>query len=108
MPADALQNNAGSFVIQKFGDKLDLTNTDKLNEQCDGYYKDEKIRTIVFDLENVRFCDSYGLKFLIYSQRKATAVQKHLVLYRPDTVLLDMFAATRLLQFFTITDKYIQ
>jgi anti-anti-sigma factor len=108
MAPNALQNSEGSTVIQKFGEKLDLTNTDTLNDRCDPLYKDEKIRTIVFDLESVRYCDSYGLKFLIFAQRKAAAAQKRLVLYRPDTVLLDMFAATRLLQFFTITDKYIE
>jgi anti-anti-sigma factor len=108
MAPDAVQNNGKSIVIQKFGEKLDLTNADSLNEQGDAYYKDEKIGTIVFDLENVRYCDSYGLKFLIFAQRKATAANKRLVLYRPDTVLMDMFAATRLLHFFTITEKYIQ
>jgi anti-anti-sigma factor len=108
MAPDALHDNTGSMVIQKFGEKLDLTTTDALNDRCDPLYADERIRTIVFDLENVRYCDSYGLKFLIFAQRKAIAAQKRLVLYRPDTVLMDMFAATRLLQFFTITDKYIE
>jgi anti-anti-sigma factor len=108
MAQDALESSAGSTVIQKFGEKLDLTNTDALNKQCEPLYNDEKIRTIVFDLESVRYCDSYGLKFLIFAQRKAAAAQKRLVLYRPDAVLMDMFAATRLLQFFTISDKYIE
>jgi anti-anti-sigma factor len=108
MVPDAVQNNEGSIVIRKFGEKLVLTTTDALNEQCDPLYKDEKIGTIVFDLENVRCCDSYGLKFLIFAQRKAIAANKRLVLYRPDAVLTDMFAATRLLHFFTISDKYIQ
>jgi anti-anti-sigma factor len=97
--------NDESSAVHRFGEKIDLTNSDALTSQCDGSFNDEKIRTIVFDLRNVRYCDSYGLKFLIYSQRKATAVQKQLVLYCPDKVLTDMFAATRLLHFFTIVEK---
>ena len=108
MTPGAVHKNAGSIVIQKFGEKLDLATTDALNVQCEPHYKDKKVRVIVFDLENVRFCDSYGLKFLIFAQRKAAAAQKRLVLYRPDAVLMDVFAATRLLHFFTITDKYIE
>ena len=98
-------SNTGPRVVQKFGEKIDLSNTDAVTEQCSRYFKDDKIQTIVFDLENVRYCDSYGLKFLIYSQRKAIAEKKQLLLYRPDTNLLDMFSATRLLNFFTIVEE---
>jgi anti-anti-sigma factor len=94
-----------SHTVKKFGEKIDLTNADALTSQCNGFFNDEHITTIVFDLENVRYCDSYGLKFLIYSQRKALTANKQLVLYHPDMVLTDMFAATRLLHFFTIVEK---
>jgi anti-anti-sigma factor len=92
-------------AVKKFGEKIDLTNADTYAAQCEGLFQDEKIRSIVFDLENVRYCDSYGLKFLIYSQRKALATNKQLILFHPETVLTDMFAATRLLHFFTIVGK---
>jgi anti-anti-sigma factor len=94
-----------SSAVQKFGEKIDLSNADALTAQCSAFFIDEKIHTIVYDLENVRYCDSYGLKFLIYSQRKAAAAQKQLILFRPEPVLKEMFAATRLLQFFTIVEK---
>jgi anti-anti-sigma factor len=97
--------NAESSVVHKFGEKIDLTNADACTTQCSDYFNNQKINTIVFDLENVRYCDSYGLKFLIFSQRKAAAAHKQLLLYCPETVLTDMFAATRLLHFFTIVGK---
>jgi anti-anti-sigma factor len=97
--------STGSTVVQKFGEKLDLSNVDAVTEQCSRFFKDDKIQTIVFDLENVRYCDSYGLKFLIYSQRKAIAEKKQLLLFRPDTIILEMFSATRLLNFFTIVEE---
>ena len=97
--------NDESRVVHRFDEKIDITNADALTTQCDDYFNDEKIRTIVFDMRNVRYCDSYGLKFLIYSQRKATAMQKQLHLYCPDEVLTEIFAATRLLHFFTIIEK---
>ncbi len=94
-----------SRAVKKFGEKIDLTNADALTSQCIGLFEDDRIKTIVFDLENVRYCDSYGLKFLIYSQRKALAAQKKLVLHHPEPVLTEMFTATRLLHFFTIVPK---
>jgi|GEM_PF-1443409 anti-anti-sigma factor len=91
-------------AVHTFGEKIDINNCDALAAQCGRYFSDDALLTIVFDLENVRLIDSYGLKFLINSQRKAKAAGKRLVLYRPDAILKEMLATTKLSQLFNISD----
>ncbi len=94
-----------SQAVHKFGAKIFICNAEALAVECEGYFKDEKIKTIVFDVENVHLCDSYGLRFLIQSERKAAAAGKRLLLYRPDSVLKEILSTMNLLQFFTIVDS---
>jgi anti-anti-sigma regulatory factor len=56
-------------------------------------------------MENVKLCDSYGLKFLITYQRKAISAGKTLYLFRPDIILREMLDNTKLSQVFNITDS---
>jgi STAS domain. len=104
MAKNPLHNNE-SIAVYKFGEKIFLGNADSLTAACNGYFTDEKVRTIVFDLENVRLCDSYGIRFLINAQRKAAASNRKLLLYRPDAKLALMLTATNFYHFFTIVDK---
>lgn len=94
-----------SVAVYKFGEKIFHGNADAVTAVCGKYFIDPKIRTIVFDLENVRLCDSYGLRFLINSQRKASALDKKLLLYRPDLNLRSTLSITRLEHIFTIVEK---
>ena len=92
-------------ATHKFGEKIDITNCDRLSEYCGQYFSDPAIKTVIFDLENVRLCDSYGLKFLINFQRKAVEKQKLLILRRPDAILKEMFNTTKLMRIFTVSDE---
>jgi anti-anti-sigma factor len=94
-----------SVAVYKFGEKIFHGNADAVTAVCGKYFIDPKIRTIVFDLENVRLCDSYGLRFLINSQRKASALDKKLLLYRPDLNLRSTLSITRLEHIFMIVEK---
>jgi len=100
-----LSHNDDSAAVHKFGENIFFSNADSLTAACDGYFTNEKVRAIVFDLENVRLCDSYGLRFLINAQRKAIASNKRLLLYRPDENFTSTLAAAKLEHFFTIVDK---
>jgi anti-anti-sigma factor len=91
-------------LTYKFGEKIFLGNADALSVIVDKIFENKDAATIVFDLENVRLCDSYGLKFLINYQRRANTTGKKLLLYRPDQFLKEMLANTKLSHFFTITD----
>jgi anti-anti-sigma factor len=93
-----------SVATFKFGEKIFLGNADGLRSQIDRFFDDAAVTAIVFDMENVRLCDSYGLKFLITYLRKSQSAGKKLYLFRPDTVLREMLDNTKLSQVFTITD----
>lgn len=93
-----------SKVVYKFGGRIFLGNADSLAAACDGYFSNEKVHTVVFDLENVKLCDSYGLRFLINAQRKAIASNKELILCRPDVKLSSMLTTANLNHFFTCVD----
>jgi len=86
----------------RFGDKITIENTDRLIAEISGRFDDPAVTRIVFDLENVRECSSYGLRLFLMFQRRAEASGKSLVLYRPAAVLLDLFSTTRLDHVFTI------
>jgi len=92
-------------AVYKFGEKIFHGNADAITAACGKYFIDEKVRMIVFDLENVRLCDSYGLRFLINSQRKASALDKTLLLYRPDQNFRSTLSITRLEHIFTVVEK---
>ena len=91
-------------LIYKFGEKIFLGNADGLGIIIDKMFEKPDAQTIVFDLENVKMCDSYGLKFLINYQRKANTAHKTLLLYRPDAFLTEMLSSTKLTQFFSVVD----
>jgi anti-anti-sigma factor len=94
-----------SVATYKFAEKIFLGNADGLRTQIDRFFQDAAVTAIVFDMENVRLCDSYGLKFLITYHRKALATGKPLYLFRPDVILREMLDNTKLSQVFTITDS---
>jgi anti-anti-sigma factor len=97
-----------TVATYKFAEKIFLGNADGLRSGVDRLFEDSGVTTIVFDMENVRLCDSYGLKFLITFQRKALSSGKALYLFRPDFILREMLDNTRLSRVFTITDTMPQ
>jgi anti-anti-sigma factor len=97
-----------SVATYKFGEKIFLGNADGLRSLIDRFFDDAAVASIVFDMENVRLCDSYGLKFLITYHRKALSAGKKLYLFRPDVILREMLDNTKLSQVFTLTDTMPQ
>jgi anti-anti-sigma factor len=93
-----------SKLVHRFGEKIFLGNADGLGVVVDKLFESPEAQTIVFDMENVKLCDSYGLKFLINYQRKANTTGKSLLLYRPDSFLREMLESTKLSHFFIIVD----
>ena len=93
-----------SVATYKFGEKIFLGNADGLRSHIDKLFEDAAVNAVVFDLENVRLCDSYGLKFLITYHRKSLSAGKKLYLFRPDIIVREMLDNTKLSQVFTITD----
>jgi|WetSurMetagenome_2_1015567.scaffolds.fasta_scaffold00022_4 anti-anti-sigma factor len=91
-------------LLYRFGEKIFLGNADGLGVIVDRLFQNPEAREIVFDLEKVTLCDSYGLKFLITYQRRANASGKTLLLYRPDASLREMLDSTKLTHFFTVAD----
>jgi anti-anti-sigma factor len=94
-----------SIATYKFGEKIFLGNADGLRSHIDKFFDDAAVEAIVFDLENVRLCDSYGLKFLITYHRKSLTTGKKLYLFRPDIIIREMLDNTKLSGIFTITDS---
>jgi anti-anti-sigma factor len=94
-----------SVATYKFAEKIFLGNADGLRSHIEKFFDDGAVTTIVFDMENVRLCDSYGLKFLITFHRKALTTGRRLFLFRPDFILREMLDNTRLSQVFSITDS---
>jgi anti-anti-sigma factor len=91
-------------VFHAFGDRIFAGNADALRANLEPYFNAGPPRTIVFDLERVRLCDSCGLRLFLNLQRLAAATGKKMILYRPDHIFMDLLENTRLVHVFTVTD----
>lgn len=98
----ASENRTFTF---RFGERVVIGNVDNLNSELESCVGSENIQHIVFDLENVRICDSYGINFLLQFQRKAEKSQKELILYRPGALFRDILKNSGLSHIFTIVDN---
>ena len=96
--------NSDECAVYQLGETINLANADMVQARIEPFFTNDKLRTIVLDMEHVRLCDSYGLRLFINLQRKAGQFNKTLVLYRPDALMRGMFVNTRLDHIFTITD----
>jgi anti-anti-sigma factor len=90
--------------IYRFSDRITVENTDRLVAEIDAVFAAPDAQRIVFDLENIHECSSYGLRLLLIFQRRAQELNKTLVLYRPSAVLMDLLKTTRLDKVFFISD----
>jgi anti-anti-sigma factor len=91
--------------IYRIEKRIVISNADSLREMiekqieaCGNY------QVLVFDLQSVTECDSYGLKMLIDFHRRENADKKQLILYRPSDNLRELFKITRLDDVFVIQD----
>ena len=89
----------------RFGEKVAIDNVDFLYSELEPYFTSAKVNTIIFDLENVYTCDSYGIHFFLQSRRSAEKSKKKLLLYRPSPLLKDILKDAGLLHIFTFTDS---
>ena len=93
-----------STYTHRFGEKITIENADRLIAEISEHFDAPDITKVIFDLENVHECSSYGLRLFLIFQRRAEEHNKTLILYRPGEVLKDLFNTTRLDHVFTITD----
>ncbi|MDD5673814.1 MAG: STAS domain-containing protein [Chitinivibrionales bacterium] len=93
------------YALYKFNENIYIGNADDLWEKIEPLFNDAGKTTIVFDMENVRICDSYGVRLLLNCQRKAERSGKKMVLLKPDHLVRDMFKSIRLDTVFSIADE---
>jgi anti-anti-sigma factor len=99
---DAAQDDTA--FSYRFGEKITIENADRLTSEISARFDAPGVNRVIFDLENLLECSSYGLRLLLIFQRRAEAAGKKLVLYRPNPVILDLFTSTRLDRVFTIVE----
>jgi anti-anti-sigma factor len=89
--------------VYAFGPKIVISNADSLREEIETIFNDAAVTCLVFDLQNVTECDSYGIKTLIDFHRRADAAGKRLLFYRPSENLRELFKITKLDEVFEIS-----
>jgi anti-anti-sigma factor len=92
------------FALYQFGKDIYIGNADDLWDKIEPIFVDPNKSVIVLDMENVRVCDSYGLRLLINCQRRAEVNHKRMVLLKPDRLIREMLANTRLDSVFSIVE----
>ncbi len=86
----------------RFGEKVVISNVDFLRSELETIFATEHVRRIIFDLENLRICDIYGVKLFLDFQRAADNSHKELLLYRPGALFMEVVKNAGLIQAFTI------
>lgn len=86
----------------RFGEKVVLNNVDFLRSELESVFASEHVRRIIFDLENLRICDTYGVQLFLDFQRSAEKLHKELLFYRPGTPFMEIIKNAGLLQTFSI------
>ncbi len=82
-----------------------MSNVDFLRSELETIFASEHLRRIIFNLENLRICDTYGVKLFLDFQRSAEISQKELLLYRPGTLFMEVIKNAGLIQAFTIVTE---
>jgi len=92
-------------VTCPFGNKIVKGNADDIQSRLMVHFQEELPRTIIFDMQHVSVCDSYGLRILLSFRRKAIAMKKTLLIYRPHNTLRQTLEMTNLIHMFTVSDN---
>jgi anti-anti-sigma factor len=99
------EEGPGSQLLVRFAGELDLSVIDEcaagLAEPLAGAE-----RTIVFDLGELSFADSTGLRFLIDTKRQIESMGKRLLLAHPPTGVLKLFELAGLTNWFDYADGH--
>lgn len=100
--------NVTGTVVHPLGSSISANNADAMLAEVEPVLAQETCRTLVLDCRRVRTCDSCGLRFLLSLQRKANALGKSLVLYRPDDILRQLLADTNLTGVFAVASDLLE
>ena len=88
----------------RFGEKVVISNVDLLRSEIESIISAEDVNRIIFDLENLRVCDTYGVQFFLQCRRSAEKANKELLLYRPGTLFRELLKNAGLIHVFTIVE----
>ena len=91
-------------IIVTLGDRLFIGNESDIQNRISLHIEDPACSRIILDMINVRTCDSQGIRMLLTLQRKASQMNKTLILFRPDRILKDLIGYMKLGHVFTIQD----
>lgn len=94
-----------NIFVYRFGERITIENTDRHIAEINQRFDAPEVKRIIFDLENVRECSSYGLRMFLIFLRRADAGRKLLFLYKPQPAMFELLKITRLDQVFKFTDK---
>jgi anti-anti-sigma factor len=88
----------------RFGERITIENADRLVSEISLRFDSPSISKVIFDMENLRECSSYGLRMFLIFQRRAEQTGKSLLLYRPTPAIMELLSITRLDHVFSISE----
>jgi anti-anti-sigma factor len=86
----------GARFTYRFTGRIVISNADSVRSEIETQVAGKRFEKLVFDMQAVTECDSYGLKLLIDFHRRAEAEKKQLLLYRPSESLHELLKITKL------------
>lgn len=66
----------------RFGEKAVIGNVDFLRSEIEPLFKSAESR-VIFDVQNLRICDVYGIQLFLDCKRHADEAGKRLILFKP-------------------------
>jgi anti-sigma B factor antagonist len=95
--------SAGDALISLTGE-LDLSGTTALEEEVDRLVEEDGVRRVVFDLRELEFMDSSGLRMVALAERRLRAAGRELALVRGRDAVQRVFELTRMDEHLTFVD----
>jgi anti-anti-sigma factor len=95
--------SAGDALIALTGE-LDISGAPALDEEIDRLAGDEAVRRIVLDLRELEFMDSSGLRTVALAERRVTAAERSLALFKGRDAVQRVFSITRMDDHLTFLD----
>ncbi len=96
------ENDSHTYRV---GEKVVMSNVDFLRSELNPIFASAHVNRIIFDLENLRICDTYGVKLFLDFQRDAENSQKEMLLYRPGTLFMEVIKNAGVIQVFNIVTE---
>lgn len=93
------------YQIVKFNGEFDKAGYAEVKDRLDGFIESFNLKTLIFDLHNLKYINSEGIGYLMEVHTHLTQRGRKLVLIGPNAHVKDIFAAIGITEIVPVFDQ---